>query len=287
MLISMFMFVFCFSAVLYMWYHGNKPIFTPNYIKDDFEDQITGLFPAGWMSGANPFNIEVVNDNGNKVMEIEDKMTDDPSYTEIARKFKKTIRGIIKCRVKALDVTKSGFVIHIPQLDREYDPHDDIVILFLKGDIYVIGDENIIQVDNDDSFWSFLVLPDGTWLIDEWTIEDYDAVASYDANTWILVEISFDRSDFFLTIDGNSLGRFSYPLYNPPYFAGVYFQSLIAPAGFSFYVDDVEITLSEPVDYIHPLNVAFILLMVFFLSMIVLIYSKFSKLKKCNKKRKK
>ncbi|MFW9968747.1 MAG: hypothetical protein ACFFDF_01015 [Candidatus Odinarchaeota archaeon] len=245
--------------IIIFFYYTNKPIFSYNYIEDDFEDQIIGLFPMGWLSVVNPFNVKVVSDNGNKVMEVKDTHSKD--VTEIVRRFKKTSEGYIECKVEPLDV-QSGFVIHIPQTDREYNPFDDIIIVFSKGEIYVIGEDNILTLENTDPSIFDLLMPDHdeVWLIDEWTLDNYDSVMSYEANIWYLIRIDFNREYFTLVINDDRLGVFDYPKYNPPYFASLYFWSLITPRDFKFYVDDVKITLSQPVDYIHPANLILLLL---------------------------
>ena len=226
-------------------YHTNKPIFSYNYIEDNFEDQIPGLFPIGWLSGVKPFNIRVIIDDGNNVMEVKGTNSE---VTEIVRRFKKTSVGIIECKVKALDV-EARFVVHIPQLDREYDPFDDIMIAFIEGGIYVVGEENLI------------ILEEGVaWATDEQSLEDSDPLMNYVINTWYLIKIEFNKERFLLTINGNYLGTFNYPKYNPPYFASLYFVAMATPYNFRFYVDNVKITLSQTVDYIHPSNIALLLI---------------------------
>ena len=226
-------------------YHANKPIFSSNYIADNFEDQIPLLFPAGWISLVNPWNVKVVYDGGNKVMEVKSSTSD---VTEVTRRFKKTSAGVIECKVKMLDVN-GRFVLHMTQLDREYNPYDDIIIAFLDGGIYVVGEDNIIASVGGDS-----------WAMDEQGLEDSVPLMNYVINIWYLVRIDFDREDFHLSINGNSLGVFSYPKYNSPYFTAVYFVSFMTSSTFRFYVDNVKITISQPVDYIHPGNI--ILLMI-------------------------
>ncbi|KKL10282.1 hypothetical protein LCGC14_2557380, partial [marine sediment metagenome] len=88
----------------------------------------------------NPWNVRVVYDNGNKVMEVKSSTTD---VTEVTKRFKKTSSGVVECKVKMLDVN-GRFVIHMTQLDREYDPYDDIIIAFLDGGVHVVGEDNII-----------------------------------------------------------------------------------------------------------------------------------------------
>lgn len=225
-------------------YHTNKPIFSYNYIEDNFEDQIPGLFPIGWLSGVKPLNIRVVLDDGNNVMEVKGSSS---KVTEVVRRFKKTSVGIIECKVKALDV-EGRFVVHIPQLDREYDPFDDIMIAFLERGIYVVGEENLI------------ILEEGVaWATDEQSLEDSVPLMNYVINTWYLIKIEFNKERFLLTINGNYLGAFNYPKYNPPYFASLYFVAMATSYNFRFYVDNVKITLSQTVDYIHIGNVALLL----------------------------
>ncbi|KKN01754.1 hypothetical protein LCGC14_1124510 [marine sediment metagenome] len=236
-------------------YHANKPIFSYNYIEDTFEDQIPMVFPAGWISLVNPWNVRVVYDNGNKVMEVESSTTD---VTEVTRRFKKTTIGIVECKVKMLDVN-GRFVIHLTQLDREYDPYDDIIIAFLDGGVHVVGEDNIIASVDGDS-----------WAMDEQGLEDSVPLMNYVINVWYLIKIEFNRENLHLSIDGNLLGVFGYPKYNPPYFTAVYFVSFMTSSTFRFYIDDVKITLSNPVDYIHPANV--ILLLVIPISIIIFIY---------------
>jgi len=239
-------------------YHINKPIFRYNYIEDDFEDQIIGLFPMGWLSAINPQNMRVVSDGGNKVMEITSK-TSQEYGTEVLRRFKKTSIGVIECKVKSLDI-EAGFGIHLPQTEREYDPFDDIIIMFSKGEIYVIGGDDITEIDEGTSLWWYSVLAinkDKTWIITKPEV----SVMSYEANVWYTIRIDFTRESFFLAVNGDSLGEFNYPKYNPPYFASLYFYPLGAIYNFKFYVDNVKITLSNPVDYMHPMNI-FLLLVI-------------------------
>ena len=113
----------------------------------------------------------------------------------------------------------------------------------------------------------------------------------YEVNFWYSIKIEFNRERFLLTINEVLLGAFNYPRYNSPYLTSLYFVSFATQYDFKFYVDDVKITLSNPVDYIHPLNIFGIFLMVFLLSIIILCilcYFKFSKLKRktTTKKRK-
>ncbi|MCP6718935.1 MAG: hypothetical protein KJI71_01705 [Patescibacteria group bacterium] len=234
-------------------YHANKPILSYNYLEDNFEDQIPGLFPIGWISAVNPFNIRVVSDSGNKVMEVRGTTS---QITEIVKRFKRTSEGIIECKVKPLDI-QNGFAIHIPQLDREYNPYDDIMIMFLKGGIYVVGEDDIIESENPPSFGERLILLNDelSWAIDEQNLLNSVPVMNYDANSWYLIRIDFTRERFLLTINGDFLGVFYYPKYNPPYFASLYFIAIATPRNFRFYVDNIKITLSQPVDYIHPGNV--------------------------------
>jgi len=238
-------------------YYANKPIFKYNIIEDNFEDNLAGFFPLGWLSVVNPFNTKVVNDNGNNVMEVKDLSSQE--VTEICRRFKKTTSGIIECKVKVFNLD-AGFVIHIPQRDIEYNPYDDIIIIFYDGLIYVAEEDNILELDEDPSVWSWLRLTNPEcWLIDEWNLKDFEPASNYQLNIWYTIKITFDRENFILTINGDSLGTFDYPKLNPPYFASLYFWSLITPSFFKFYVDDVKITLLQPVDYIHPLNIIFLL----------------------------
>ncbi len=241
-------------------YYTNKPLFEYNVIKDDFEDQITGIFPMGWLSGVNPFNVRVVKDGSNKVMEV--KSAGSKEVTEIARRFKRTSEGVIECKVKALD-TKSRFVIHIPQLDREYNPFDDIIITFLERNIYVVQEENIIELEDDPSFWEKIILlnDDLSWAIDEQSLENSDPIEEYEINTWYSIRIDFTKENFLLAINGNPLGTFSYPKYNPPYFASLYFIAMATPTNFKFYVDNVKITLIQTVDYVHPGNIALLVIL--------------------------
>lgn len=242
-------------------YHTNKPVFSYNYIHDNFEDQIVGLFPMGWLSVVHPFNVKVVLDGNNKVMEVRDTSSND--VTEIVRRFKKTSIGVIECDVKPLDI-ETGFFIHIPQTDKEYNPFDDIIIAFSKGEVYVIGEANILTLENTDpSFFDQFLLStdDEIWLIDEWKLGEFDSIMDYEANVWYSIRIDFTRESFLLAINGNSLGEFQYPRLSPPYFASLYFWSFITPKDFKFYVDNVKITLIQSVDYMHPMNI-FLLLVI-------------------------
>ena len=233
-------------------YHNNKPIFSYNYIEDTFEDQIPGLFPAGWISLVNPWNVRVVYDNGNKVMEVKSSTTD---VTEVTKRFKKTSSGIVECKVKMLDVD-GRFVIHLTQLDREYDPYDDIIIAFIDGGVHVVSEDNIIASVDGDS-----------WAMDEQGLENSVPLMNYVINVWYIVRIDFDRENFHLSINGNSLGVFNYPKYDSSYFAAIYFVSFMTSNVFRFFVDNVKITISNPVDYIHPANI--ILLVIIPVSVIV------------------
>lgn len=240
-------------------YHANKPIFLNNYIEDNFEDQIIGIFPMGWLSVVKPFNVKIVSNDGNKVMEVRGTNTE---VTEIARRFKKTSIGIIECAVRVLN-TNARFAIHIPQLDREYNPFDDIIIIFLEGGIYVVGEDNIITLDKDPSFWEKIILlnDDISWAIDEQSLEDSTPIMVYNINLWYSIKIEFNREYFTLIINENNLGAFNYPKYNPPYFASLYFIAIATPYNFKFHVDNVKITLSHSVDYIHIGNIALLLIM--------------------------
>ncbi|KKN37584.1 hypothetical protein LCGC14_0761900 [marine sediment metagenome] len=239
-------------------YHANKPIFSYNYIEDNFDDQIPGLFPMGWLSAVNPFNVRVVSDSGNRVMEVRGTNS---KITEVVRRFKRTSEGVIECKVKANDV-QTGFVIHIPQLDREYDPYDDIMIVFLRGGIYVVGGDDIIELDTPPTFWERLILLNDelSWAIDEESLLNSVPVMSYSANFWYSIRIAFTKENFLLTINGNALGTFNYPKYNSPYFASLYFIAIATPINFRFYVDNVKITLIQAVDYIHPGNIALLVI---------------------------
>ncbi|KKM08145.1 hypothetical protein LCGC14_1726820 [marine sediment metagenome] len=239
-------------------YHANKPIFSYNYIEDNFEDQIPFVFPIGWLSVVNPWNVRVVYDGGNKVMEIKSSTT---SVTEITRRFKRTSEGVIESKVKMLDVN-GRFVIHMTQLDREYDPYDDIIIAFLDGGVYVVGEEHIITKENDPALWEKLIMlnDDTSWAIDEQGLEDSVPLMNYVINVWYSVRIDYDREDFHLSINGNTLGVFNYPKYDSPYFTAVYFVSFMTSSTFRFYVDNVKITIIQSVDYIHPGNVALLVI---------------------------
>lgn len=250
-----------------------------NCIEDNFEDQILGIFPAGWLSAVHPLNVRVISDHGNNVMEIKDSSSKE--VTEVMRRFKKTSIGIIECQVKALN-TDSGFVIHLVQTDKEYDPFDDIIIFFYKRSVYVIGEENIMPLEDiDPSFLDQLVLlnDEGSVIIDEWGLESYDSVYEYDTNVWYEVKLNFSREKFSLMINGELLGDFGYPKFNPPYFAGLYFWTAISPENFKVYIDNVKITILQAMDYIHPLNIIISFLLIFFISMIVLYYLKLKKIK--------
>lgn len=254
-----------FSTFLYMWYHGNKPIFAYNYIANDFEDQIPGLFPAGWFSIVNPFNVRVVLDGDNKVMEVKSAGSED--VTEIQKKFKKTTEGIIQCKVKMLD-DNGRFVIHMTQLDREYNPYDDIIIAFLEGGIHVVKEENLITLGDGVS-----------WAIDEQSLEESTPLTNYEINIWYLVRIDFTIESFLLAIDGVSLGEFQYPRYNSPYFVSLYFVSFATQYNFKFYVDNVNIRITDAIVYIHPLNI--FISIIIFSSLFVILFNcfKYSKLK--------
>ncbi len=251
-------FILISIPVGFFLYHANKPIFSYNYIEDNFDDQIPGFFPLGWLSAVKPFNVKVVSDNGNNVMEVRGTNSE---ITEIVRRFKKTSEGIIEFYVKPLDIT-TGFAIHIPQLDKEYDPFDDIIIMFLKGGIYVVGGDDIIVLERPPSFWERLILLNDelSWAIDELNLLNTVPVMRYEANLWYPIRIDFTKENFLLAINGNALGTFNYPKYNPPYFASLYFIAIATPSNFRFYVDNVKITLSQPVDYIHPANISLLMI---------------------------
>lgn len=260
------------SGILY--YYTNEPILTKNSIEDDFENKIPGIFPVGWLSAVHPLNVKVVSDHRNNVMEVKD--TDSKGVTEVMRRFKKSSEGIIEAKVKPLDI-KNGFVIHLVQTDREYDPFDDIIIYFYKGEVYIIGEENIMELDDiDPSFLDQLILTDdeGSVIIDEWNLENFDSMYEYEANEWYSVYISFNREKFTVLINGEYLGDFEYPKYNPPYFAGLYFWTAITPSNFRFYVDNVKITLIQSTDYIHPANILFLGIVLFSLIIVVFIIYK-------------
>ena len=278
-IVLMFIFIVCFSTLLYTWYHANKPIFAHNYVEDTFEDQIPGIFPAGWFSIVNPFNVRVVSDGDNKIMEVRSAGSED--VTEIQKKFKKTTEGTIQCKINTQNAN-ARFVIHITQLDREYNPYDDIIIAFLEGEIHVVGEENLITLEDDPTFWGKIMLLNNnvSWAIDEQSLEDSVPLMRYEVNFWYSIKIEFNKERFLLTINEVFLGAFNYPRYNSPYFVSLYFVSFATQDGFRFYVDDVKITISNPVDYIHPLNIIIPILMVFFSSMIILCYFRFSKLKR-------
>lgn len=246
-------------------YYANQPIFSRNYIEDDFEDKIVGIFPIGWLSAVHPLNVKVVSDNGNNVMQVKSAGSQD--VTEVCRRFKKTSIGIIQCKIKIQDVN-TRFVIHIPQLDREYNPYDDIIITFLAGGIYVVGEENLITLDDGDNltFWERVMLlnSDTSWAIDEQSLEDSVPVMKYIINYWYSIGIDFNKDNFLLAINGNPLGIFNYPKYSPSYFASLYFVAMATPTNFKFYVDNVRITLSQPVDYIHPANIFLLILIPIF-----------------------
>jgi len=233
-------FILILTITGFFIYHTNKPIFSYNYIEDTFEDQIPFIFPAGWISLVNPWNVKVVYDGGNKVMEVKSSTTD---VTEVTRRFKKASNGVIECKVKMLDID-GRFVIHMTQLDREYNPYDDIIIAFLDGGIYVIGEDNIIASVSGDS-----------WAMDEQGLEDSVPLMMYTINLWYTIRIEFNRERFLLTINGNYLGDFDYPKYNTPYFTAIYFVSFMTSQIFRFYVDNVKITIIQSVDYIHPANI--------------------------------
>ncbi len=273
-----FIFVILFSMLSYLWYHGNKPIFQTDYVEDTFEDQISGLFPAGWFSAVNPLNIKVTLDEGNKVMEV--RGISSQGVTEIQKKFKRAIEGIIECKVKILDMN-TRFVIHIPQADREYNPYDDIILSFIEGGIYVVGDENIIELETDPVFWERLIMlnDDFSWAIDEQSLENSDPIATYIINSWYLIKIEFNRERFLLTINGDILGTFNYPRYKPPYFTSLYFVSFATKYDFKFYIDNVSVNMISTTNYIHPLNIIIPILIVFFLFIIILSYFKLSKSK--------
>jgi len=241
------LFILGFISVLsitgFILYQINKPIFSYNYIEDTFEDQIPLIFPVGWISLVNPWNVRVVYDNGNKVMEVKSSTT---GVTEVTKRFKKTSIGIIETKVKMLDID-GRFVIHMTQLDREYNPYDDIIIAFLDGGIYVIGEDNIITLGDGIS-----------WAFDEQGLEDSIPLMNYIINVWYSIRIDYDREDFHLSIDGNPLGVFNYPKYDSPYFTAIYFVSFMTSSTFKFYVDNVKITLVQTVDYIHPANIVFL-----------------------------
>jgi len=240
-------------------YQANKPIFTYNYIEDTFEDQIPLIFPVGWISLVNPWNVRVVYDSGNKVMEIKSSIT---GVTEVARRFKKASNGVIECKIKMLDI-KGRFVIHMTQLDREYDPYDDIIIAFIDSGVYVVGENNIITLGDGVS-----------WAIDEQSLEDSIPLMNYLINVWYSVRVDYDREDFHLSIDGNSLGVFNYPKYNSPYFTAIYFVSFMTSQTFRFYVDNVKITIIQSVDYIHPGNIILLLVIPIFAIGFYVLYKK-------------
>jgi len=245
-------FLFILGITGFFLYQLNKPVFSYNYIEDTFEDQIPFVFPIGWLSVVNPWNVRVVYDGGNKVMEIKSSTS---GVTEITRRFKRASEGVVESKVKMLDID-GRFVIHMTQLDREYDPYDDIMIAFLDGGIYVVGEENIITKENDPALWEKLIMLDDTsWAIDEQGLEYSAPLMNYIINVWYTVRIDYDREDFHLSINGNPLGVFSYPKYNSPYFASIYFVSFMTSQTFRFYVDNVKITIIQSVDYIHPGNV--------------------------------
>ena len=280
-LVNLIIFVILFSASSYWGYYANKPVFINNYIEDTFEDQIPGIFPMGWISGVRPFNSRVVFDDGNKVMEVRGTASED---VEIARRFKRTSKGIIECKVKIPNVNVR-FVIHIPQLDREYDPYDDIIIAFLDGGIYVVGEDNLVTQEEDPTFWEQLILLNDniSWAINEQSLVDSDSILEYEFNIWVSIRIDFDRDGFSLIIDDESLGIFNYPRYNPPYFASLYFCVFATSYNFQFYVDNVKITLIQPVDYIHPGNVVFLMIMLISFIGFYILYKK-NKGKKGRKK---
>ena len=96
----------------------------------------------------------------------------------------------------------------------------------------------------------------------------------YTINLWYTIKIDFDREGFLLTINGNYLGDFDYPRYDSPYFTSVYFVSFMTSSTFRFYVDNVKITIIQSVDYIHPGNVALLVIIPISIIIFYLFYKK-------------
>ncbi|MFO7798118.1 MAG: hypothetical protein R6W84_18420 [Promethearchaeia archaeon] len=246
--ISVICSLFIFLAVIGInLYYANKPLLETSKLTDTFDDQLPGLYPLGWFSGitVHPENIQIVQKDGSNVMKIQDTL----GVTEVMKKFKKTTEGTIICDIN-IDSSESGFVIHIPQKDSEYNPHDDIIIVFLNGGIYIITEENLVEVEDQG---------ETIWLIDEWSLETTSTpVGTYRRNIWFTIQIDFTMNNFIVFMDQEKLGTFNYPSYTPSYLCSLYFWTLYEPTGFNVYIDNVDITLIETYDSIHPLN-AFLL----------------------------
>lgn len=225
-------------AIGYVSYHANKPLLETNKVADDFGDQLVGVFPPGWWSGVNPGNVKVTTLNNNKVMRISDTSTND--VTEVMKKFKKTSKGVVKCDVRAREID-SGFFIHLPQRDSDYDPDDDAIIFFKRGGVYIIGESDIITLDS------------GKKIINE-RYDKSESIFSYSEDEWIHVEIHFNLENFELILNDTNVGTFDYPVKPPNYFTSIYFWTSIGMSDFCVYVDNVDITLQDTVDPYHPLN---------------------------------
>jgi hypothetical protein len=239
-------------VVGFLAYHLNKPITEAGRLGDDFEDQVPGTFPAGWWSGVNAHNARVRDLGGNLALEVLDDDGDD--VTEVMKKFTKSSEGSFSCRL-LIDDPEGGFVLHLPQRDSDYNPYDDIVVVFLNRGVYVAGEGDIVEFEYEGEI---------VQLIDEWGLAGRSPLETYRAGSWMDVELDFDLESFSLEVNGTDTGAHSYPRYSPSYICSVYVWTLIEPAGFSVYVDDVDIRIAEMVDPMHPLNLA--LLIAFFVA---------------------
>lgn len=181
------------------------------YFFDNFEDNEVGDFPDGWSSRFK--GISIVEDNGNKLVELHDKRATAP--VEFAKYFPELQHGKISFQI--MGKTYKSFSVHLCSGKGEtYNHIDDIILYFSR-------------------FSRGL----GIWLR---TGNTYVKLENFHKNTFYTIEIIFDiKSEFSIRINEKIIGNFQYHV-KPNEFNNLYFETKEEDSNFKIYIDNVEIS---------------------------------------------
>ena len=222
MIIGIFV-IFTISTGVFL-FNIKQPVFTHNYIEDDFDDDKLGSIPSEFTGTGRRFGeVQVVQwnetDNHGNVVEIgyfEERT--DPKGTELSILFEKSVKGIVEFDV--YNKVGGQLYLDLVQEDVIYDFRDDICIRMPRT-----NRDHITAMDGLGIHKNILYFTEKTW---------------YSFRIKFNVKIGWDL--IIIGLGSNTFNHFQF-YHQPKYFSQLYFATYILDN--VFYIDNIRISLLE------------------------------------------
>ncbi len=221
MIIEIFV-IFIISTGVFLYYI-KQPVFTHNYIENDFDDDKLGSIPSEFTGTGRRFEeVQVVQwnetDNHGNVVEIGYFEERELFGTELSILFEKSTKGIVEFDV--YNKVGGQIYIDIVQEDFIYDPDDDICIRMPRA-----NRDHITAMDGLGVHKNILYFTEKIW---------YSFRIQFDTETgWDLIIVGLGSNTF------NHFQFFHQPEYFSQLYWGIYILDNV------FYIDNIRISLLE------------------------------------------